>query len=47
LHGELGLTISSLDLNGLFDMNSALSIEDQSDCLMAIGAALRTEAQAA
>lgn len=47
LHEELGLTISSLDLNGMFDMRSALSIEDQSDCLVAIGAALRTEPRAA
>ncbi|MBT8109303.1 MAG: pilus assembly protein PilM [Gammaproteobacteria bacterium] len=47
LHEELGLTISSLDLNGLFDMRAALSIEDQSDCLVAIGAALRSEPQAA
>ena len=47
LHEELGLTISSLDLNGLFDMRSALSIEDQSHCLVAIGAALRAEPQAA
>jgi Tfp pilus assembly PilM family ATPase len=47
LHENLGLTISSLDLNGLFETQTSLSTAEQSDCLMAIGAALRTEPQAA
>ena len=47
LHDELGLTISSLDLNGLFETNTTMSTAEQSDCLLAIGAALRNEPQAA
>lgn len=47
LHEQLGLTVSSLDLNGLFEMQSAVSPEEQADCLLAVGAALRTESQAA
>ncbi|MDH3305533.1 MAG: pilus assembly protein PilM [Gammaproteobacteria bacterium] len=47
LHGELGLTISSLDLNGMFETGTAMSTTEQSDCLLAIGAALRDEPQAA
>lgn len=47
LHDQLGLTISSLDLNGLFEMRHELSAEKQADCLLAIGAALRTESKAA
>lgn len=47
LHEELGLTISSLDLNGMFETRTEMSETEQSDCLLAIGAALRTEPQAA
>lgn len=47
LHEELGLTISSLDLNGMFETKTTMSTDEQSDCLLAIGAALRTEPQAA
>ena len=47
LHEELGLTISSLDLNGMFETRTAMSTAEQSDCLLAIGAALRTEPRAA
>lgn len=47
LHGELGLTISSLDLNGMFETRTEMSETEQSDCLLAIGAALRAEPQAA
>jgi len=47
LHENLGLTISSLDLNGMFETQTALSTAEQSDCLLAIGAAIRTEPQAA
>lgn len=47
LHEELGLTISSLDLNGMFETRTELSTAEQSDCLLAIGAALRNEPQAA
>ena len=47
LHEELGLTISSLDLNGMFETDTAMSTAEQSDCLLAIGAALRAEPQAA
>ncbi len=47
LHEELGLTISSLDLNGMFETKTTMSTAEQSDCLLAIGAALRTEPQAA
>ncbi len=47
LHEELGLTISSLDLNGMFETKTTISTAEQSDCLLAIGAALRTEPQAA
>jgi len=47
LNEELGLTVSNLDLNGLFDMQSAVSPEEQGDCLLAVGAALRSERLAA
>ena len=47
LHEEIGLTISSLDLNGLFETKTTMSTAEQSECLLAIGAALRTEPQAA
>ncbi len=47
LYEELGLTISSLDLNGMFETKTAMSTAEQSDCLLAIGAALRTEPRTA
>lgn len=47
LNEELGLTVSNLDLNGLFDMQSAVSPEEQGDCLLAVGAALRSDRLAA
>lgn len=47
LNEQLGVTVSNLDLNGLFAMQSEVSPEEQGDCLLAIGAALRSEPLAA
>ena len=47
LNDQLGLNISSLNLNGLFEMETPLSTDEQAECLLAIGAALRTESKAA
>lgn len=46
LNETLGLAVSSLNLNRLFEMKTELSSHEQSACLLAIGAALRSEAQA-
>jgi len=47
LNEQLGLTVSSLDLNELFEMQSAVSPDEQAECLLAVGAALRFELLAA
>ncbi len=47
LNEHLGLAVSSLNLNRLFEMQTELSSHEQNACLLAIGAALRTEAKAA
>lgn len=47
LSEQLGLTVSILDLNKLFDLQSALSPVGQGACLLAIGAALRSMSLAA
>jgi hypothetical protein len=47
LNEQLGLAVSSLNLNKLFEMQSELSSQEQSACLLALGAALRTESLAA
>ena len=47
LNEQLGLAVSSLNLNKLFEMQTELSSQEQSACLLAIGAALRTESLAA
>ncbi len=47
LNEHLGLAVSSLNLNRLFEMQTELSAHEQNACLLAIGAALRSEAQAA
>ncbi len=47
LNGQLGLTVSSLDLDNLAEMPAPVSLEDQGECLLAIGAALRSESKAA
>ena len=47
LNEQLGLTVSNLDLNKLFEMQSALSLVEQGACLLAVGAALRSESLAA
>lgn len=47
LREQLGLSIRQLDLSELFDMQSAVSPEQQNECLLAIGAALRAEPIAA
>lgn len=47
LNERLGLAVSSLNLNRLFEMQTELSSHEQNACLLAIGAALRSEAQAA
>ncbi len=47
LREQLGLTVSSLDLNQLFEMQSALMPAEQGACLLAVGAALRSESLAA
>jgi len=47
LREQLGLSISQLDLNKLFDMQNAVSLEQQNECLLAIGAALRADPIAA
>ena len=47
LNEHLGLAVSSLNLNRLFEMQTELSAHEQNACLLAIGAALRSEARAA
>lgn len=47
LNEHLGLAVSSLNLNRLFEMKTELSSHEQNACLLAIGAALRSEAKAA
>ena len=47
LNDHLGLAVSSLNLNRLFEMQSELSSQEQGACLLAIGAALRSESLAA
>lgn len=47
LNEQLGLAVSSLNLNRLFEMKTELSSQEQNACLLAVGAALRSEAQAA
>jgi len=43
---QLGIGVGRLDFNDLFDMDSDISAEEQGYCLLAIGAALRTEVPA-
>ncbi len=40
---HLGISISQLALDALFTMDSELPAEEQADCLLAVGAALRSE----
>lgn len=40
---DLGITVSKLDLGTLFEIDSALSPQEQRDCLVAVGAALRDD----
>jgi MSHA biogenesis protein MshI len=47
LNDQLGLAVSSLNLNRLFEMQTELSSQQQGACLLAIGAALRSESLAA
>ena len=47
LSEQLGVTVSNLDLNKLFQMQSALSPVGQGACLLAVGAALRSASLAA
>jgi len=47
LNEQLGLTVSNLDFNKLFEMQSVLSPNEQGACLLAVGAALRSESLAA
>ena len=41
LHDQLGLSVSNLDLNQVFDMQSDASPGEQGACLFAVGAGLR------
>ena len=43
---QLGISVAQLDFSDLFEMAADITAEDQGSCLLAIGAALRTEAQA-
>ena len=47
LSEQLGLTVSSLDFHKLFEMQSELMPAEQGACLLAVGAALRSESLAA
>lgn len=47
LNEQLGISVSSLDFDRLFELQSALSPEEQGACLIAVGAALRFESLAA
>ncbi len=47
LNEQLGLSVSNLDFNKLFEMQSALSPKEQGACLLAVGAALRSKSLAA
>jgi MSHA biogenesis protein MshI len=47
LNDQLGLAVSSLNLNKLFEMQTELSSREQGACMLAIGAALRNESLAA
>jgi MSHA biogenesis protein MshI len=46
LADQLGITVKSLDLNSLIDVEASIDTTLQSACIMAIGAALRTESKA-
>ena len=46
LAGQLGIAVRSLDINALIDSEEPLDMTIQSECLIAIGAALREEAKA-
>lgn len=43
LREQLGLEVSTLDLADLFDIGQPLSADTQHECLLAVGAALRSE----
>ncbi len=43
LRDQLGLDVSTLDLADVFDISEPLSEETQHECLLAVGAALRSE----
>lgn len=47
LSGQLGLTVTSLDFGKLFEMQSELMPAEQGACLLAVGAALRSDSLAA
>ena len=47
LNAELGLAVGTLDLAELFDIQTPISVEEQGNCLLAIGAALRSNQAAA
>jgi MSHA biogenesis protein MshI len=47
LRDQLGLAVSALDLSAHFELTSEIPLEHSAECLLAIGAALRTEALAA
>lgn len=47
LKEDLGLNVQSLDLNDYFETEQPLAPEDQGNCLLAVGAALRLEKAAA
>ncbi len=47
LSEQIGVTVSNLDLNKLFQIQSALSPAGQGACLLAVGAALRSASLAA
>ncbi len=40
---NLGINVSQLDLTTLFEVDSELTVQEQRDCLMAVGAALRDD----
>ncbi|WP_126452399.1 pilus assembly protein PilM [Sulfuriflexus mobilis] len=46
LSANLGMAVSMLDLNSIFDMDDTIDVATQARCLTAIGAALRLEQKA-
>lgn len=43
LNASLGISVSALDLGDIFELETPISVEEQGNCLLAVGAAMRPE----